>query len=89
VRAVVFGVVTAGLHVVMFGVAGVTMSTVRMVRCLLVIARVMMLGGFTMMLGGQFVMFGGLLMMLYARMVAHNSLPIRFHVNGMMSSQAI
>ena len=81
-RAVVFGVMTAGLRVVMFGVARVTMSTVRMVRRLLVIARFVMLGGFTVMLGSQFVMFGGLLMMFYARMVAHDSLPVRFHVTG-------
>ena len=88
-RAVVFGVMTAGLHVVMFGVAGVTVRAMGMVSGLFVIAGFMMLGSFAMVSCGMLVMFGSLMMVLDACVVAHNSLPVRFHVNGMMSSQAI
>jgi hypothetical protein len=80
VLAVMFGVMAAGLIMVMFGVAGVTMGAVRMVRRFFVIASFMVLGGFTVMLGRVLVMFGSLMMVLYARMVAHDSLPVRFHV---------
>jgi hypothetical protein len=71
VRAVMFGVMTAGLIMVMFGMAGVTMRAVGMVRRFFMIASFVILGGFTVMLGRMLVMFGGLLVMLDARMVVH------------------
>jgi hypothetical protein len=77
VRAVMLGMVTAGLDVMMFGVAGVPVGAVGMMRGLFVIAGVMMLGGFAMMLRGVLVVFGGLVMMFYAFVVAHISLPVR------------
>jgi hypothetical protein len=55
----------------MFGMAGMTVGTVGVVRRLVVIASLMMLGGFTMVLGCVLVMFGGLVMMVDACVVAH------------------
>jgi hypothetical protein len=66
-----FGVMTAGLGMMLFGVAGVAVSGVGVVGGLLVIAGLMMLGGFAMMLGGMFVVFGSLMMVLDACVVAH------------------
>ena len=57
------GVMAARLGMVFFGVAGVTVRAVGMMRGLLVIAGFMVLGGFTVMLGGVLVMFGGLVVM--------------------------
>ena len=62
-RAVLFGVVTAGLGVMFFGVAGVAMRAVGVVSGLFVIT------GF-MMLGGVLVMFGRLVVMVDC-VVAH------------------
>jgi hypothetical protein len=64
-------VISAGLDMVVFGVAGMTVGTVGVVRGLLVIAGFMMLGGFTMVLGRVLVMFGSLVMVLDACVVAH------------------
>jgi hypothetical protein len=76
VRAVMDGVVTAGLGVMFFSVAGMTMGAVGVVRCLFVIAGFMVLGGFAMMLGGMLVMLGGLVMMVFdACVVAHIRSP--------------
>ena len=70
--AVVLGVMTAGLGMMLFGVAGVAVSGVGVVRRLLVIAGFMVLGGFAVMLGSMFVVFGRLVMMvLDACVVAH------------------
>ena len=67
-----FRVMTAGLGMMLFGVAGVAVSGVCVVRGLLVIAGLMVLGGFAVMLGGMFVVFGSLVMMvLDACVVAH------------------
>ena len=77
VRAVMDGVMTAGLGMMLFGVAGMTVGGVSVVRGLLVIAGFVMLGGFAVMLGCVLVMFGGLVMMFYAFVVAHISLPVR------------
>ena|SRR5258707_14674111 len=66
-----FGVMTAGLGMMLFGVAGVAVSGVGVVGGLLVIAGLMVLGGFAMMLGGMFVVFGSLMMVLDACVVAH------------------
>jgi uncharacterized membrane protein len=77
VFAVMLGVMTAGFDVVMFGVAGMAVGAVGVVRRFFVIASIMMLGGFAMMLGCVLVVFGGLVMVLNACMVAHVSLPVR------------
>jgi hypothetical protein len=70
------GVVAAGFGVMFFGLAGMAVGTVGVVRRLFVIARLVMLGGFAMMLRRMFVMFRGLVMMLDACVVAHVSLPV-------------
>jgi hypothetical protein len=72
VLAVMLGVMTAGLDMMMFGMAGMTVGTVGVVRRLLVIAGLMMPGGFAMVLGCVLVVFGRLVMMvLDACVVAH------------------
>ena len=73
--AVVRGVMTARLDVVMFSVAGMPMGGVGVVRRLFVIAGFVVLGGFTVMPGGMLVMFGGLGVMLDVGVVAHGTLP--------------
>ncbi|SDP18134.1 hypothetical protein [Afipia sp. GAS231] len=60
---VVLGVVTARLGVMFFGVAGMAVGAMRVVRRLFVIAGFVVLGGFTVMLGGMLVMFGGFVVM--------------------------
>jgi hypothetical protein len=76
-RAVMFGVMTAGLDMMVFGMAGMAMGAVSVVRRLFVIAGLMVLGRFAVMLRRMFVVFGGLVMMLDAFVVAHISLPVR------------
>jgi hypothetical protein len=76
VLAVMGGVVTARLDVVMLGVAGVTVGGVGVVRRLFVIAGFMMFGSFTVMLRSMFVMFGGLVVMLDVGVFAHVALPV-------------
>ena len=76
VLAVMGGVVTARLGVVMFGVAGMTVRGVGVVRRLFVIAGFVMLGGFAMVLGGMLVMLGGLVMMIDVAVFAHGALPV-------------
>ena len=73
-----FGVVTAGLDMMMFGVAGMAVGAVGVVRGLFVIAGFMTLGGFAVMFGGVLVMLGSLVMMLYAFVLAHVALPVRW-----------
>jgi hypothetical protein len=76
VRAVMDGVMTAGLGMMFFCVAGVAVRAVGVVRRLFVIAGFMVLGSFAMMLGGMLVMLGGLVMMvLDACVVAHIRSP--------------
>ena len=60
------GVVAARLDVMMFGVAGMAVGGVGVMRGLLVIAGLVVLGGFTVMLGGVFVVLGGLVVVLDA-----------------------
>ena len=72
--AVLFGVMTAGLGMMLFGVAGVAMRAVGVVCGLLVVAGFVMLGGFAVMLGRVLVMFGRLVVM-FDCLVAHVSLP--------------
>jgi len=74
--AVLPGVMTAGLGMMFFGVAGMPVSAMGVVRGLLVIAGFMMLGGFAMMLGCLLVVFSGLVMVLDACVISHISLPI-------------
>ena len=73
--AVVRGVMTARLDVVMFSVAGMTVGGVGVVRRLFVIAGFVVLGGFTVVLGSMLVMFGGLGVMLDVGVVTHRALP--------------
>jgi hypothetical protein len=73
--AVMFGVMTAGFGVVMFGVAGVAIRAVGVMGGLFVIAGFMMLGSFAMVLRGMLVMFGRLVVVLDACVVAHISSP--------------
>jgi hypothetical protein len=89
VRAVMFGMMTAGFHVVMFGMAGMAMSTVGMVRRFFVIAGFVMFGGFTVMFCRVLVMFSGLMVMLDACMVAHVRSPGSVSCNVGMIKQTI
>jgi hypothetical protein len=75
VLAVMGGVVTARLGVVMFGVAGMTMRGVGVVRRLLMIAGFVVLRCFAVMFGGMLVMLGGLVVMLDVAVFAHVALP--------------
>ena len=74
--AVMGGVVTARLGVVMFGVAGMTVRGMGVVRRLFVIAGFVMLGGFAVMLRRVLVVFGGLVVVLDACVIAHDALPV-------------
>jgi hypothetical protein len=76
VLSVMLGVVAAGFGVMLFGMAGMAVGGVGVVRRLIVIAGFMMLGGFAVMLRRVLVMFGGLVMMLDACVVAHGALPV-------------
>ena len=73
--AVMGGVVTARLGVVVLGVAGMTVRGVGVVRRLLVIAGFVVLRGFAMMFCRMLVMLGGLVMMLDVAVFAHVALP--------------
>jgi hypothetical protein len=76
VLAVMGGVVTARLGVVMFGVAGMTVCGMGVVRRLFVIAGLVMLGGLAVMFCRMLVMLGGLLVMLDVGVFAHVALPV-------------
>ena len=69
--AVMGGVMTARLDVMMFGVAGVTVGGVGVMRRLFMIAGFVMPGSFAVMLRSVLVMFGGLVMMLDVGVFAH------------------
>jgi membrane protein implicated in regulation of membrane protease activity len=69
------GVMTARLDVMVFGVAGMTMGGMGVVRRLFMIAGFVVLGGFTVMPGGMLVVFGCLGVMLDVGVVAHVALP--------------
>jgi hypothetical protein len=71
--AVHFGVVPACLGMMMFGVAGVSVGGMGMMRRLLVLAGLVALRRFTMMFGRVLVMLGGLVMVLGALVLAHVS----------------
>jgi hypothetical protein len=76
VLAVPLGVMPARLHMMMLRMAGMAMGGVGMMRCLLVIAGLVMLGGLPMMPCCMLMMLGRLLVMLHALMLAHISLPV-------------
>jgi len=76
VLAVLLGVMPARLDVMMFGVAGMAMGGVGVMRRLLVIAGFMLLGGLAVMLGRMLMVLGRLVVMLHALMGAHISLPV-------------
>jgi hypothetical protein len=76
VLAVLRGVMPARLDVMMLGVAGMAVGGVRVMRRLLVIAGLVMLGGFAMMLCCMLMVLGRLVVMLHALMFAHVSLPV-------------
>jgi hypothetical protein len=76
VLAVLLGVMPARLDVMMLSVAGMAMGGVRVMRRFLVIAGLVMLGGFTMMLCCMLMVLGRLVVMLHALMFAHISLPV-------------
>ncbi|MES5487114.1 hypothetical protein QMZ05_30545 [Bradyrhizobium sp. INPA03-11B] len=76
VFAVMLGVMPARFGVVMLGMAGVAMGAVGVVRRLLVIALLVVLGGFAVMTRRVLVMLGCLVMMLNACVVAHDDLPV-------------
>jgi hypothetical protein len=71
VLAVHFGVVPACLGMMVFGVAGVAVRGMGMMRRLLVIAGLVVFRRFTMMLGRVLVMLGGLMVVLGALVLAH------------------
>jgi hypothetical protein len=70
-------VMAAGLGMMFFGVAGMPMGAVGVMRCLLVIAGLMVPGGFPVVLRCSLVVFGGLVMVLDACVVSHISLPVQ------------
>ena len=74
--AVLRSVMPARLDVMMLSVAGMAVGGVRVVRRLLVIAGLVMLGGFAMMLCCMLMVLGRLVVMLHALMFAHISLPV-------------
>jgi hypothetical protein len=76
VLSVMLGVVAAGFGVMLFGMAGMAVGGVGVMRGLFVIAGFMMLGGFAVMLRRVLVVLGGLVMVLDACVVAHGSLPV-------------
>jgi hypothetical protein len=73
--AVVLGVMTARLVMMMFGMAGVAVRGMGMVGGFFVIAGLMVLGGLAVMFRRMFVMLGGLVMMLDVLVCAHVLLP--------------
>src|SRR6266851_2286567 len=70
VLTVMLRVMAAGLGMMFLGVAGMPVGAMGVVRCLLVIAGLMVPGGLL-------VVFGGLVMVLDACVVSHISLPVQ------------
>jgi hypothetical protein len=61
--SMMLSVMATRLGVVLFGVTGMAVGAMGMVRGLLVIAGLVVLGGFVVMLRGVLMMFGGLAVM--------------------------
>ena len=74
--AVMGGVVTARLDMVMLGVAGMTVRGMGVMRRLFVVAGFMMLRRLAVMFRGMLVMLGGLVVMLDVGVFAHGALPV-------------
>ena len=70
-----FRVMAAGLGMMFLGMAGMPVGAMGVVRRLLVIAGLMVPGGFAVVLCCLLVVFGGLVMVLDACVVSHISLP--------------
>jgi len=79
--AVMGGVVTARLDLVMFGVAGMAVRGMGVVRRLFVIAGFVMLRRLAVMFCRMLVMLGGLVMMLDMAVFAHRALPVMVKVS--------
>jgi hypothetical protein len=77
VLTVMFRVMAAGLGMMFLGVAGMPVGAMGVVRRLLVIAGLMVLGGFAVMLRCLLMVFGGLVMVLDVCVVSHISLPVQ------------
>ena len=88
VLAVMGGVVTARLGVVMFGVAGMTVRGMGVVGGGGMILVFVVLGGKAVMPGGVLVMLGGLLMMLDVGMFAHVALPVGGYQSARFTQRA-
>ena len=71
------GVMTARLDMMVFGMAGVTVGAVSMMRCFFMIACLVMPGSFAVMLRRMLMVLGGHMVMLDACVVAHSHLLIR------------
>jgi hypothetical protein len=76
VLTVMLGVMTAGFDVMMLGMAGMTVGAVGVVRSLVMVACLVMPGGFAVVLRRVLMMLGGLVMVLDACVVAHGALPV-------------
>jgi hypothetical protein len=63
---------TAGLGMMFLGVAGMSVGAVSVMGRLFMIAGLVMLGGFAVMLCRLLVVFGSLVMVLDARVLAHD-----------------
>ena len=70
-----FRVMAAGLGMMFLGMAGMPVGAMGVVRRLLVIAGLMVPGGFAVMPGGVFVVLGSLVMVLDTCVVAHICSP--------------
>jgi hypothetical protein len=92
VLAVMGGVVTARLGVVMFGVAGMTVRGMGVVRRLFVIAGLVMFRGLAVMFCRMFVMLGGLVVMIglgvFLDVFAHVALPVGGYQSARLTQRA-
>jgi len=92
VLAVMGGVVAARLGVVMFGVAGMTVRGMGVVRRLFVIAGFVMLGGLAVMFCRMLVMLGGLLMVIdvgvFLGVFANVALPVGGYQSARFTQRA-
>jgi hypothetical protein len=81
VLAVMLGVMTARLDMVVLGMAGVPVRAMGVMGRLLMFAGLMMPGGFAVMFCRVLVMFGGLVVMLHACMIVHDKFS-RFNMKS-------
>jgi hypothetical protein len=74
--SVLFGVVLGGFATVVGRVRRMAVGGMRVMRSFLMIAVVVMLGGFAMMVGGVLVVFRGVAVMFSAFVCRHDGLPV-------------